>query len=67
MLLAVLAGAIDLGALPRAPGGSEALATVTAVGSRVRCKVAFLPMPQEAFDDQEFCFAQDVEDCGLFF
>ena len=22
-------------------------------------------MPQEAFEDEEFCSAQDVEDCGL--
>ena len=65
VLLAVPAGAIDLGALPRAPAGSEAVASVTAVGSRVRCKVAFIPLPQEAFDDGEFCSAQDVEDCGL--
>ena len=36
-LLAVPAGALDLEALRLAPGGGEAVVSVTAVGSRARC------------------------------
>ena len=65
VLLAIPAGTIDLDVLPKAPGGAKAVVQVIAVGSRARCKVAFVPMPQDTFDNQEFCSAQDVEDCGL--